>query len=275
MEKLKEDIYSFVRLNGPVIPVQISQSINSNLLFTSAMLSSLVSEKKILITRVKLGGSPFYYTNEQKFKLQSLVKHLPEKPRRVCELLREKKVLWDKKLEPFQRVAIREISDFAFQIIASFNNQQEIFWRWYLLPENDAKELISSMLSVKKEPQKIEKHIEKPLQELRSVQKPRPDNFFNMVVSYLDDNKFKVIDQKIVRKNTEFNFLIDVNTDLGSIRFFVKAKNKKRISDTDLSLAYLERKERPVLFLSTGDLTKKGRDYISNHLRSNMIFKKL
>ena len=58
---------------GPLQPSQIATTVNTNILFASAILSELVDAKKIKITYVKRGGSPFYYVSGQEEKLMDEV----------------------------------------------------------------------------------------------------------------------------------------------------------------------------------------------------------
>jgi len=43
-----DKILNFIRINGPVLPVQISKYVDTNILFAGAMLSELVSKKAIM-----------------------------------------------------------------------------------------------------------------------------------------------------------------------------------------------------------------------------------
>ena len=79
MHELENNIYNFVRANGPILPVQIAKSVNKDIMYAGAILSSLVASGRVKITNVKMGGSPFYYVFGQEFKLQDLSKYLREK----------------------------------------------------------------------------------------------------------------------------------------------------------------------------------------------------
>ena len=72
----RESVLEIVKFKGPLLPVQIAKDIGTNIMFAGAMLSELVSNGKIKITNVKMGGSPLYYTDNQIEKLQDLIKHL-------------------------------------------------------------------------------------------------------------------------------------------------------------------------------------------------------
>lgn len=296
VQELRNQILEIVKKEGPILPAQISQKVVSNVLFTSAILSDLVRQNQIKISKARIGNSPVYYIKGQEYKLQMLYKHLGEKPRKIYELLKEKKILRDKELESWQRVAIREIKDFAMMLNVNFNTGQEVFWKWYMTPDEEAKQKITEILKkempkqkeqkkeepkeepkkeikkeTKKEPEKKEKQIK-----IKEDKKPSVDEFYAVVNRYLTENRVKILEEKTLRKNTEYDFIVEIPSALGNLRYFVKVKNKKRISDSELNMAYTqgERKKLPTMFISTGDLTKKAEKYLEMHLKG-LVFKKM
>ena len=139
MNDVRSKVLSIVQINGPILPVKISKVINQNILFTSAILSELTDRKEILLSKAKIGGSPVYYIKGQEERLKMLYEHLKDVHKKVYDLLNEKKMLKDSECEPWERVALREIGDFAKQ----FNYNNEVFWRWHLTSEEEAKQLLS------------------------------------------------------------------------------------------------------------------------------------
>ncbi|MBI2655532.1 hypothetical protein HYX06_03865, partial [Candidatus Woesearchaeota archaeon] len=58
MEKameLREKIVDIVKSKGPVLPVQISKEIGTNILMASAHLAELTASKRLKISNVKVG----------------------------------------------------------------------------------------------------------------------------------------------------------------------------------------------------------------------------
>jgi len=88
------------------------------------------------------------------------------------------------------------------------------------------------------------------------------------------DNKVDILDEKIIKKNKEVNYITGVSTDLGKGVFFLKYKNKNKINEADLSLAMHEAGNMPLIFLSTGELTKKARELLGTEFKG-VIFKKI
>jgi hypothetical protein len=295
INELREKAFNFVRINGPILPVHISKFLESDILIASAILSDLVSQKKVFVTSVKYGGSPFYYTSGQEFKLISLSNHLKGKQKEIYDLIYQKKVLRDKILEPWQRVAIREIKDFAKMLRVVYQDQEEIFWKWYRLPDEQAKELIRGFFveTESKKEEFIKEKIEGIIEENKTripidVQKKLDDEvkkkvvrqdseFYRSVINYFDNKNIKIIDKKTIRKNKEFDFIAEIPSSVGDLRFYIKAKDKKKINDADLSLAYGEGKSQNmnVFFISNGELTKKAKELIEKKFKSSLLFKKL
>ena len=62
---------------------------------------------------------------------------------------------------------------------------------------------------------------------------------------------------------------------VGSLIYYCKARSKKRISDSDLSSAFVQGqlKKLPVLFLTKGELTKKAKEMLSKEFKSIKIKK--
>ena len=291
----REKIVSFIKVNGPVLPVQVSKQFGGDLFFAGAVLSELVGRQKVRISNAKVGGSPVYYVDGQEYKLHVLYDHLKDVHKKVYDLLKDNKVLRDKDLEAWQRVALREIKDFAYPI----QNEDGIFWKWYLINDNEAIQLIKEryypelkeaplempeVMPVVKQgaveekvaliedslPKEIIKEFQKP--KLKKVHEPGDTSI--AVRNYFSQKKAVIIEEKILRKNSELEYLVEIPSSVGKVKFFVKYRNKKVITDADLVLAHNDAQLRklPLLFLSSGDLNKKAIEYASKHF---MIFEKL
>jgi len=277
----KQKILELIKIKGPIIPAQISKEINSDILMSSAHLSELSSEGRVKVSNVKIGGTPLYYLPGQEPQLQNFSDNLHEKERKAYEILKEKKILRDNKLEPVIRVALREIKDFAVPLQVTYQNNKEIFWKWYLLNKEETESLIKPMLTKKEEPietKKIEPKKEiKPQtkEQIKKEIKERPlradttSSFLQELKSYFNRNKINIKNEQIIRKNSEIDFILEIPSTIGSLDFYCKAKNKKRVNDSDLSSAYVQGqlKKLPVLFLTKGDLTKKAKEILNTEFK--------
>jgi hypothetical protein len=293
MPDTKIDALNFIRREGPIQPSQLATELNTNILFASAILSEMVANKHAKITNVKRGSSPFYYIRGQESKLERLSEFLGGKPREAFDLLLEKKVLRDKSSEPWQRVALKELKDFAVPLNVGLGGDYELFWKWYLTSNEDAKELIKEIIKpikkkiVKKE--EVKKEIETKVEDdivpvkenlIESTLNPISQdlegvpiiasNFFSLIQMY-------IISQETIRKNKEMNFVGDIPSNLGNLRYFVKFKDKKTISDTDLITAsdQANAKKLPLLFVSLGKPNRKAETYLNEHRSGQLVFRRL
>ena len=266
MEPIKKTVLDFVRFNGPILPAHVAKKIEKDLIQSGALLSDLLSEKLIKISVAKIGGSPVYYSLGQEAKLSMLYDYLPGKEKEAYTLLNEKKVLRDKEVIASIRVALRNLRDFAIP----FKYKDEIYWRWYLLPQEQINQYLPK-IEVKQEVKKIE-----PVKVKEKQAKKRPKNeFLDDVKKYLSEGKLEIKEEILSKKKNEVDIIVVVSSDIGRLEFLVNAKNKKRINEADLSLAYNkgQKLKLPVLFLTSGSLTKKAEKYLQENLRGYLIFK--
>jgi len=299
----KEKVIQTIRIRGPVIPAQISKVIGTDILIASAMLSELVSKNVLKISHVKFGSTPLYYLPGQESRLQDFAKNLHEKEKRAYDLLMQKKILRDKITEPVVRVALRNIKDFAVPLQVKINDNVEIFWKWYLITNEEAAGTIKGMVKLDKpkEPKKeikpaqetiIKKEQEKPREEQKEIKKEEvkerlpekeekktfvdktaEDAFLNEIKKFLEKNNIELVEEKIVKKKSDLDLVVEVPSAVGSLTYYCKAKSKKRISDSDLSSAFVQGqlKKLPVLFLIKGDLTKKAKEMLSKEFKNIKI----
>jgi len=301
MPDMKIDALNFIRREGPMQPSQLAGELNTNILFASAILSELVSNKHVKITSVKKGGSPFYYIKGQESKLENLQEFLSGKPKEAFELLREKKIIRDKSSEPWQRVALKELKDFAIPLNVGLGGEYELFWKWYLTDNEDAKDLIKQVVkpSKKKEIKKdiekkkeipvkeeVEKKFEQPIKEKLSESQinnssksisQNMEGIPSLASDYFSSINMYIISQETIRKNKEMNFVGDIPSNLGNLRYFVKFKDKKTVSDSDLiaSSNQASSKRLPLLFICSGKLTRKAEQYLNENQSGQLIFRKL
>src|SRR3989344_4254847 len=134
----KEKILIYMKSQGPILPTQVSKQINKNILMSSAILSEMASNKEVRISSIKVGGSPLYYLDGQESMLQDYSSKLQAKDRQTYDLIRERKVLREKVLDPVTKLSLRNIKDFAQPLQVTLNNEKEIFWKWYLTSQPEA-----------------------------------------------------------------------------------------------------------------------------------------
>ena len=292
-------ILEIISRKGPVLPVQVSKEINDNVLMASARLSELLSSKKIKISSLKVGGSPLYYLPGQEEKLRNFANNLGGVERKAYDLLEQGKVLRDAVMEPAVRVALRQIKDFAVPLQVIYQEKTEIFWKWYLTENKEAEIVIKGIIDAisksreMQQPQALQKapeqtRLEKPKEEIKKpeetikkeIQKTRKTpvkiNFLNEINGFFSKAKINIIDVKEIKKNSEFDITIEINTQLGNVKYFCKAKSKKNISEGDLSSALVSAQSKglPLFFMTNGKASKKSQEKLKTDFK-NIVYREI
>ncbi|HLC85916.1 MAG TPA: hypothetical protein VJG30_01360 [Candidatus Nanoarchaeia archaeon] len=346
MADQRDEVIKFVTLNGPILPVQLAKYLNTNILFASAMLSELVENKKLKISHASIGGSPLYYISGQEAKLDNrLAESIGGREKQAYELIRDNKILREKDLEPWQRVAIKSLKDFAASISVIAKENNEVFWKYHLVNDEEAKQIITETISslypeetekqetnVANSPQtvqtieRIEEKIQEPPKievteekqeenvtqqelvkevvkslreellkdikpkhlnqekiprqetkdEIKEIKKP-DGKFYEKVSSLLKENEAEIIKEEMIKKDKEIDFIVNINTKLGKLRYYVKAKNKASINESDISMAFAEGqlKKLPTILVVNGKINKKAINLVNTKLQGQLMIKEI
>lgn len=355
----RDKILQMVRMRGPLLPAQINKEVKTNVLFASAMLAELVSTGNLVVSHLKIGGSPLYYSHGQEARLESFLNHLNEKDQITYRRLKAERIFYDREQDLLTRVSVRNIKDFAKPLEVEAGEQKFLFWKWYLLPQQEAEQLIKEKLIrmqvlpqeevqapqvqsppspvqvVETPPQPVsevkeqlqqplvpsatereqliqdlerskraiferlqqkpvvkkpeskqtvlkERDKEKPAEE-PEVEKPEQlninaaklddDEFLKQIKKYFSKNNIAILNLKLIRKNSEFDFEIVIPSAVGNLLYYCKAKNKKRCNDGDLSSAYIRAQSTklPILFLTTGEITKNASLLLKSEFKNMTI----
>ncbi|MBR9700008.1 hypothetical protein GOV09_06120 [Candidatus Woesearchaeota archaeon] len=271
----REKILAFIRQHGPTLPTKIAKEIEAVSYIASAHLAELKEQGKIKISNIKVGGgSPLYFLPGQEAHLEGFISNLNEKQKKVYGLLKQKKIIRDSSLVPVFKAAIRTVKDFAVPYTVSIKGVKEIFWKFYDLTKEETEKLTRALVGVRKKPIK-KKEEQKKLKQKKTATKT-PGEFYQEVINYFQDNSIKVIEESIIRKKSDLEFIVELQSSVGSLKYFVKAKSKKRINDGDLSSVFIQgqTKRLPVLFLSKGTMTKKAAEMLETEFKG-MRFNKI
>ena len=178
----REIVLNFIQRNGPSVPGQVYKELGMDTLLTSAFMSELVINNDLKVSSVKFGGSPLYYIVGQEAQLEKYVEILHEKERKAVQMLKERLVLRDVKLEPVIRVALRNAKDYAKPLFVTLAGQKEIFWKWYLLKDSEEiKKKVHSLLDLKKKKKEIKKE-KKTKPKISKPQSKKPEKQECLVV---------------------------------------------------------------------------------------------
>ncbi|MGV8162067.1 MAG: hypothetical protein ACP5N2_01895 [Candidatus Nanoarchaeia archaeon] len=195
----EEQVLSAVKSNGPVVPMDVRAILKAgDSIIIGATLSTLSARGLVKITSIKRGGSPFYYLPGQEEKLSDLSKYLGEKDRRTFDLLKQKKAMRDKEEEPLIRVSLRNLPDFAKRIDVEVGTEQEIFWKWYLITDDEAISILSRKSQFKK-PEVDEDKESKTIVDVKSEEREKTTNVKEEIKSEVKEDK----KEKSTRKKKE------------------------------------------------------------------------
>ncbi|MEK6947884.1 MAG: hypothetical protein AABX19_01435 [Nanoarchaeota archaeon] len=341
MADQREAVLNFVRSTGPVLPVQLSKFLNTNILFASAMLSELVANKKLKITFASIGGSPLYYIEGQEPLMDTrLATSLSGREKQAYELIKEHKVMREIDLEPWQRVAIKSLKDFVRPINVLVQNNNETFWKHHLVNDEEAKNKITEIMNnvyveptqeltnnastliqeniveenktleepkiihetnnhqehlikeaVKNLREELLKEIkpeiktqiieDKPIkvkEEIKTEVVKKPEGkFYEQILELLNTNNAEIIKEELVKKEKEIDFIINLNTNFGKLKYYVKAKNKASINDSDISLAYSDGqlKKLPTILIVNGKVNKKALELVNTKYNGQLTIKEI
>ena len=225
-ERIKEQILSSLKIRGPSIPVHLATEIKSSILFTSAFLSELVSEKKVKMSNMRIGSSPIYFLPGQETMLEKFSEHLKSKEKEAFLLLKENGFLIDSTQQPAIRVALRGIRDFALP----FKSQDSIIWRYFLVPETEYKpkglvrEEKPTETEIKKEPEKILEVSKKPRERRKAVKRAKPqqkEKFFGRVKEFLTEKAMELKDKVKILPGEYLSVPSEKKNYIGQIGFVV------------------------------------------------------
>ena len=271
---LKIQVFDFLKSSGPAVPAEISQKVGRESYFVGAVLSELKQDKTIMLTHAKLGGSRIYYVPGQEEKLSILYKYLPEAEKKAYDVLKDKEIVKSSETTPVVRVALDNLLDFSKPFLLG----GEKAWRWHLSskPKPPEPKIKKPEIKQIKKPQIENRESQTTINETKPKQPTKEEQFSIEVERFFMAKGIKIIEKEVVRKNSESNFIINIDSQLGRMDMFVCAKNKKKINDQDLMVAHQKGQGRkmPTLFLSTGEQTKKAKEYLEKNLKGYMIYRK-
>lgn len=193
----RDEVLRIIRFRGPLIPNELRKVLKQgDTILIGAMLSELSTKGLVKVSKVKLGGSPFYYDPKNPASLERVAKHLNEKDQRTFQLLKTSKLLRDDEQDALTRVSLRNMKDYALSLTINHAGEKILFWKYFLLSYDEAERLIKKKLFIVEEEERpvpktqTEKIQSKSTENLGSVEKR----------SIVEDKEFSSSDSNLSQK---------------------------------------------------------------------------
>jgi len=280
VEEVKNKILAYLNEKGPALPVTLSSVVQLSLIFTSAILSEMLNIQKIKISHMKIGSSPLYFLPGQEMQLENFIDNLSGVEKTAYLKLKQEKILQDDLQEPAIRVALRSIKDFAIP----FKFQENLYWKYFTIQTSEIQFLLKPQASLSQTqsspmslpssisqekstiPQQLAQQSEskKPLLKIAKKSKPQKSNeFIEHIKSFLEKKDIELL-KEISSDKRELIGKIRINSGFGKLIFLLIAKNKKKLQQSDITLAYQKAIEEkmPCYILAYEEPSKKTLEFL-------------
>jgi len=253
-------IINYLRTHGPAQPVQLSKALEKDAFTCAAILQEAVSNGVIKQSYGRIGNSNLYYLPEQEEEAkQKLFEYLSIIEKKLVNKVKARAFINQDELSAQERFIIKNLRDFLVPVKVRDGKDERIVWKYYKTSNEVLYQRIFSKPLQRTAPKTMTSP--EPVQE-RVKPKASQTKGLNKAEKYFETIHAIVKDKKIVRKNSETNYVIEVTRGVNQ-KYFVKFKDKKKINEKDLSIAYAEGmdKKLPVILLTTGKLTSNAKEF--------------
>ncbi len=288
---------NYLKEKGPCLPVDAAKFSGEDVLVASAILSGLLSQGNVRMSSKRIGNSSLYYVKGQEEQVREMLySKLSEREKQLVEKIKAAGFLKNSDLTPPERFFAKELKDF----IEETNSEGEVYWK---SPEyngeikTEQKPDIPDKINdneVKQDAQQVQVSQAQVLQkksetikaDIREQQKlyaspikldKADDEFTSRVKDFFIKRKIRILEKTVVRAGSETNFVIEVQSDLMPQKYFVKARKKNAVNEKDIVMAWLEaeKSRMPIIYISNGSLSKKGKQYIDERFGDSLKFVKV
>ncbi len=263
-------IVRFLAENGPSHPIQIGKVLGKDSFMTSAILSEVLGRKGVKRSQKNVGNTPIYYLEGQEDRMMKVVEdslNLIEV--KILKSFKERKVVADDDLSVQEKFVLNNLKDFVVPLHVKAGDREMTIWKLVGVNNDRVAELFNSRavrepkreVAVPKVEGRESVFGEKKLVEGERVPKDVGE-FEAQVKRKIAEMGGKILEMEVVRKGSEMNLVVRFHQPFER-RCFIKARGKKRIAKSDLSMAHTEGADRkmPVVLLTYGNLSKKNAEY--------------
>jgi len=268
---VKEKILELIRKMGPIVPTDISKELGIDSYVASAIISEMVKDGLVLLTRKKMTTGPLYFIPGQEEMVRDRLRSVLKIPEiNIIDFFSKNKLVSRDNLEPQQRYMVEELNDFIKPLVLKIGGEDKVFYRHYSVSEADVIEKFNKWQqevsgSQKPKVASIEGQ-EKDAEGLIEQKQPEEKNDFyadSVSNKFFSKNGFDISEMIVVKKGAEYDFIVRQSGGF-SQTFFVKYYKKSSLSDSDISKAYTsaQSKKMPCIILTNGKVSKKAQELI-------------
>lgn len=89
--------------------------------------------------------------------------------------------------------------------------------------------------------------------------------FWEQLLSHFSKHNITINEHTVIKKKTDFDLIVEIPSPVGKLTYYCKARSKKKLTDADVSSAYVagQIKKLPVIFITDGELNKKAQELAS------------
>ena len=116
----------------------------------------------------------------------------------------------------------------------------------------------------------LKKPIEQELEKEQALELVEPDDkLHKKTKGFFKTKNILIKEINIIRKNKEIDYIVQIPSPVGGIEYYCKVKEKKRANDGDIASAFVQAqaKKLPILYIATGDLTKKAKSMLEKEFQ--------
>tara|TARA_Y100000310_G_scaffold336636_1_gene421714 strand:+ start:196 stop:1143 length:948 start_codon:yes stop_codon:yes gene_type:complete len=125
-----------------------------------------------------------------------------------------------------------------------------------------------------REEETVKAVVAKPKVPVKGVaRKPKEDvDFLGIISEFFSSNEISISNKEILKK-TEIDYVVKIPSAVGEMDYYCKTRKKKTINDADLASAFAQGQLRklPVLFLTTGKLTKRAKEMLESDFKGIQV----
>ncbi|MBI2041178.1 MAG: hypothetical protein HYT16_03680 [DPANN group archaeon] len=288
--------FDIVRAQGPVLPVEVASKLGVDSFLATAYLAQLVEAGKIKQTKERIGTSFIYHLHGQENVANARIIALQQTGRKTARMF-AKDVPQGPEVAAKQRAFADRLAEIeSKEAQAKLSAAQRIQMPAVNAPAERSQANVVRVIANTAPPAQsgtsfdretkqeflerfkpaIAEQLAKPVQDVRHtvshllaevgkkiLPRAHDGQLVEKALAFLVDGRADIISKDLKKKGRDADITATIPTSIGPMRFLIIVRDKKTISEADLSVAYTngQNKKLPVIFVTNGKLTKNAQAY--------------